>query len=378
MDKNLVKNFQKLLTTFSFMNKYKDVKLNCTKDIQKIPFTRRLELQNWKLKDAPERPTIFYEATGGAGGSNFFVGINKRSHDFMVERTVQAIELMKVKKEGNCLNLLFSDLVERGVIEYGGVLMSVGDVHSGKTSRLAQDALKTLNIKYVFAPPNLIWDVLLPLGRGHTVEKCMVSGELLLPWFRKYFYKNTGISLYNWYGSSGGFIAAQDSPNDEYMKILDRGLYLEIIDSNGKPLETGKGFLVYTDLFNYSTPIIRYLLEDEVEVSKRGRYRYVRIYQRKGEHMKLDGELVYKKFIIQQMQKILNHKYFFVLIRKTEDYKDRINIFLLKQDVEKKKEINDFFNRNMGLGPTIAFTDKKTVNKLIVKKGYIEDLRKHK
>ena len=78
------------------------------------------------------------------------------------------------------------------------------------------------------------------------------------------------------------------------------------------------------------------------------------------------------------MQKILNHKYFFVLIRKTEDYKDRINIFLLKQDVEKKKEINDFFNRNMGLGPTIAFTDKKTVNKLIVKKGYIEDLRKHK
>lgn len=378
MNKKIVKSFQELLGRFSFMDKYRDVKMRSPQDIKKIPFVKRLELQNWELDKAPEKPAVFYEATGGEDGNNFFIGINKGSHNSMVERTVQAMGLMKVKKGENCLNLLFSDLVERGIIKYGGVLMSVGDVHSSKTFKLAQDALETLNIKYVFACPNLLWDVLLLLGKNHSIEKCMVSGELLLPWFRKTFYKNTGILLYDWYGSSGGFLAAQDDAKEGDMRVLDKGIYLEVVDSRGNSSETGEGTLVYTDLFNYSTPIIRYVLEDEVKLVKRGKHRYVKIYRRKGEHLKLDGELTYKNFVVNQVEEILGHKHFFIVVTKTEDYKDRINIFLLKSDLKKKKEINYFFHRYIGLSPTIATTDKIAINKRIIKGGHIFDSRRVK
>lgn len=378
MNKKLLRNFHELIARFDFLEKYKMVSVKHIEDIYRVPFMRRSELEKIKIDKHTEDPIVFYESTGGEGGNNFFIGINKKSHDYMVKRTIQALGLMRVKRGGNCLNLLFSDLVERGITDYGGILMSIGDVHNFKSFKLAHDALQKLNIKYVFACPNLLHDILLPLGKNHSIEKCMVSGELLLPWFRKYFYKNTGIPLYNWYGSTGGFIAAQDNPRDEYMRILDEGLYLEIVDKSGNHLETGRGFLVLTDLFNYSTPIIRYWLEDEVELVRRNKNRYIKIYKRKGKHIKLDGELVCKSFIINRMKNILHHKDFFVLITKSQNYEDRLIIFLLKIDLKKEKKIKDFFHRNIGLIPIIKILDKATINHWITKKENIIDMREVK
>lgn len=375
MQKNILRDFKVLLSKFKNLNKYRSIDIQGLKDACGVPLASRLELQKWDPFQSPERPFVFYEATGGKGGKNFFIGINKDSHRRMVRRTIQALKLMKVKRGENCLNLLFSDLVERGITGHGGVLMSVGDVHSSKTFKLAYDALKTLDIKHVFAAPNLLWDILLPLGKSHGIKKCMVSGELLLPWFRKYFYENTGIALYNWYGSSGGFIAAQDTPRGEFMKILDDGLYLEVIDKYGKSSQVGEGYLVYTDLYNYSTPIIRYMLEDWVEVKRRGRNRYIKVCARQGDHLKLDGELVYKGYIANELQKILKHDGFSVLIDKTTSYQDVIIVLLPATGLKCKKQIESFFLKNIGLKPLIKESSQSMISKFNRSKGRIFDRR---
>jgi len=377
MPTDIVEDFKALLARFNFLDKYKNMKIRRPKDISLIPFTKRLELQKWNPDNSPQRPLIFYEATGGKKGENFFIGINKDSHNFMVKRAVSAIELMKVKKGDKCLNLLFSDLVERGITEYGAILMSVGDVHNFKTLKLARDAVRLLNIKHVFACPNLLWDVLLPLDKKHSINKCMVSGELLLPWFVKYFYRVTGIELYNWYGSSGGFIAAQDDPNDKFMRILDQGLYLEIVDKYGKASQSGEGYLVYTDLYNYSTPIIRYLLEDWVKIVKRGRRRYITVYARKGDHFKLDGELVYKGYIINEICKILHSNKFLIVVNKAHNYQDMITIFLEEEHQDKKMAIEHFLMKNIGLRPAIRKLKETAIMNSLRTKGNIVDYRTH-
>mgnify|MGYP001575840254 CR=1 FL=1 len=374
--KETVRNFSVLLKKFGFLSKYSGIKINSIEDINKVPFTKRLELQNYNTGRSPEAPIIFYEATGGTGGDNFFLGINKVSHDFMVKRAVKAIRLMEVKKKKNCLNLLFSDLVAKGIIDYGAVLMWVGDVHNYKSLRLARDALRELSIEYVFACPNLLWDVLISLGKRHTVKKCMVSGELLLPWFRSYFRKTTGIELYNWYGSSGGFIAAQDDPDDEFMKILDDGLYLEVIDESGCGHQIGTGTLVYTDLFNYSSPLIRYVLEDKVTVIKRGRQRYLKLYHRDGEHLKLDGELVYKGYIAEELQKVLLHNKFFVAVSKLPNFQDSIIIFVPKADLRRCSAIEPLLLKHIGLKPKVKGINEDLIVKTIKQEGNIVDYRR--
>lgn len=374
--KETAHNFNALLKKFGFLSKYSGIKVNKIEDINNVPFTKRLELQNYDTSRSPEAPIILYEATGGAGGDNFFLGINKASHDFMVKRTVQAIRIMEVEKKKNCLSLLFSDLVAKGIIDYGAVLMWVGDVHNYKSLKLAKDALKVLNIEYVFACPNLLWDVIMPLKRSHSIRKCMVSGELLLPWFRSYFRKTTGIELYNWYGSSGGFIAAQDDPDDEFMKVLDDGLYLEVIDENGCGHQTGTGTLVYTDLFNYSSPLIRYVLEDRVTIIKRGKQRYIKLHYRDGEHLKLDGELVYKGYITEGLQKILLHNKFFITVSKLPDFHDSITVFVPEADLLHSNAIGIFLFRHIGLKPKVKGMNEYLVSKMVKEEGSILDYRR--
>lgn len=375
MKNDIIENFRRLIFNFSFEEKYSGMHIKSIEDIKKIPFTRRLELEKWKPKCSPEKPVVFYEATGGRDGENFFMGINKKSHEFMIDRAVQALDLMEIRKGGNCLNLLFSDLLENAILKYGLTLMSLGDISNARTLNLAYAALKKLDITYLFACPNLLWDVLVRLGRNHSIEKCMVSGELFLPWFRKYIRESTDIAFYNWYGSSGGFIAAQDNPSDDFMQILDRGLYIEMVDREGRPLDMGRGFLVYTDLFNYSTPIIRYLLEDEVEIIKRGKKRYVRIIARAGDHLKLDGELVYKGFIIDEVYKILRHNRFIIVIDKTRDYQDLVNVFISKEDLKLKERILKFL-KYLCVYQKIKILEQVTLEKLIKKKGNLIDLRR--
>lgn len=374
--KETVRNFSILLKKFGFLSKYSRIKVNSVEDINKVPFTKRLELQNYDTSRSPEVPIIFYEATGGSGGDNFFLGINKTSHDFMVKRTVQAIRIMDVEKEKNCLSLLFSDLVAKGIIDYGAVLMWVGDVHNYKSLKLAKDALKVLNIEYAFACPNLLWDVIVPLKRSHSIRKCMVSGELLLPWFRNYFRKTTGIELYNWYGSSGGFIAAQDDPDDEFMKVLDDGLYLEVIDENGCGHQTGTGTLVYTDLFNYSSPLIRYVLEDKVNIIIRGGQRYLKLFYRAGDHLKLDGELVYKGFLKEEIQKVLRHNTFLLTVEKTCDYQDSVAVFMPEKSVRAEHAIGEFMFRSLGLRPKVRIVDRRLIARIVQEKGNVVDCRR--
>lgn len=376
MKEDILANFRKLLIKFEFLKKYNKIHLTSKADIKKIPFTRREELQEWNPEFAPLKTFIFYEATGGKGGKNFFLGISKQSHEFMIERAIQAISLMCPRLGRNCLNLLFSDLVDNAILRSGLTLMSIGDVHNNRTLRLTYDAIEKLEIKYLFAAPNLLWTVFSALKKNHSIEKCMVSGELFLPWFRNSMQKATGISFYNWYGSSGGFIAAQDNPKDSFMRILDAGLYIELVDKNGYPLREGKGSLVYTDLFNYSTPIIRYLLEDEVEIIWRGRTRYVKVIARAGSRIKLDGELVHVGFLINEICSLLGHNKFLLVIGKSKNYIDIVNVFLLKKDLKRQKKILCFL-KYFCICQKIRVLNSQKIDSIIDERGNLVDLRRN-
>jgi phenylacetate-coenzyme A ligase PaaK-like adenylate-forming protein len=376
-DKELVKNFDCLIRHFRNFEKYKNIEIRDKENIKKIPLIRRDEIEKWNLRNCPQRPFIFYEATGGTEGRNFFLGVSFESHKKMIERGIQMLKIMGVKKIGIHLNLLFSDLIDRSITRFGGSLLSIGDLYSNKRVSIALDAIRKLPVFWVYSCPNQLYDIFHRIGRKHRVRKCLVSGELLIPWFKQAIQRISGVEIYDCYGSSGGFIGIQDNPKDEFMRLLEDGLYFEVLKNNGDFDEVGKGIIIMTDLYNFSTPAIRYVLGDRVEIIKRGRYKYVKILSRNDEYLKLDGELVAKSFIVNEMCKILNDDAFIIVITKDMKYQDVINIFIKNIYCNKQKSILKFVDNNFGIPAAVKIINDNYFTKFTIqKKQYIIDKRK--
>jgi len=99
-------------------------------------------------------------------------------------------------------------------------------------------------------------------------RKIWCMGEPLTPATRLNVEKAFNINPLNLYGTSETLSLAMDCNAHHRMHLFDDWFNIQIVDENIEPVNSGQpGRLVITNLFNYTQPIIRYQMDDEIILS---------------------------------------------------------------------------------------------------------------
>jgi len=181
----------------------------------------------------------------------------------------------------------------------------------------------------------------------YSPQAIMTSAGVLFPEFRKRIEEVFQAPVFNCYGSREvGDIACNCEKSYE-LHLIPNIHYLEIVDNNGKEVNTGEsGEIIITLLTNYTMPLIRYKIEDrgifsEAECScgrgfpflKKVEGRVRSIFRNKQGDI-IDGgffiELFYFRDYVKQLQ----------VIQKAYDY---IIINLVLKDSQKIKDVKKDF-----------------------------------
>lgn len=89
------------------------------------------------------------------------------------------------------------------------------------------------------------------------------SAEMLWPHQRQLISEVFNSPVYNFYGSREVNNLAAECPEEGRLHLISTWRYIEIVNERGEPLPDGElGFIIVTDLSNYSMPFIRYRNED--------------------------------------------------------------------------------------------------------------------
>lgn len=93
------------------------------------------------------------------------------------------------------------------------------------------------------------------------------TSELLFDWQKRLMEEVFGCPVIDEYGLVELGIVSYTCPHGN-RHLIDDNLYIEIVDSNGR-VTTGTGELVATQLFNHSSPMIRYATGDVGRISQK-------------------------------------------------------------------------------------------------------------
>jgi len=97
------------------------------------------------------------------------------------------------------------------------------------------------------------------LGKNIKPKGMFCSGSMLDDYTRNYVEQAFGSKLYNIYAATEAGTLAFECKNDRLYHINSDFVYLEFLDENNQPVESGKsGTIILTRLFGKATPIIRY------------------------------------------------------------------------------------------------------------------------
>ena len=128
-------------------------------------------------------------------------------------------------------------------------------------------------------------------------------GETVTPEDRDLCRQAWGVEIKDTYSAMEiGYLALQ-CPAHEHYHVMSEGVFLEILDDQGRPCAPGQvGRVVVTDLHNFATPLIRYKILDYAEAGDncdcgRGLPVLKRIMGRRRNMMKLpDGRTIWPAF----------------------------------------------------------------------------------
>jgi phenylacetate-coenzyme A ligase PaaK-like adenylate-forming protein len=325
--------------------------------------------------------------TSGSTGKAYFILRSKKSYDIHLKRQIKIYESIKITPQDKFLNLLSysisgaARIIDDALKKMGVCTIPAGSIKTKEHLNFVIKAIKELKPTVVESYVNEIFDVFAILGRRHSIKKCILTGEYLSKEFCRTISKIGNVQVYNNYGSMefSGF-AISEHPQDEYMRLFEDGLYIEVLREDGSISELGRGRIVITDLENTCMPFIRYILGDRVEIIKRGKRKYIKVLGRIEDFLLVDGEPFSKIEIINTLQKVLSHPNFFIVIDKNkETYKDRVLINILPQDRDKKDEIFEAIKREF---PFVHLVDIRIYSGNIPKTStgkykHIIDLRKY-
>ena len=338
--------------------------------------TTKEELINFPLTKCPEKPYVIF-GTSGSTNKRAYVYFSKKAYENMVQRIVQLFELTGTTKEDIILNLsaygqLFSPgiIIGDGITKLGATLVPQGDNHFNIQS--VKEMVAELQPNTLYGYPNKLSEFFSNIP-DHKIKKCYVHGEFIIPKYKKHIEEMSGVKIYNNYGSTEvGPISITINSNDEFQLVLNN-LIVEVLAEDGTIADQGEGFLLVTDPFNYSMPIIKYKVGDIVHLKRKNDNAYIKIKGRKDDFVNIHGNLISIKTLCNQLFQILNSLNFFMTIEKNPSYKDILTLYISQQDtIIQVKELFKEYNLHPKI-ITSTFSVPKTISG---KYNHFIDLRK--
>lgn len=328
-----LKRTSQLLHVFSKRDRRYRMPLRSWEDFKNVPISGREDLKAFAEAGRVEN-AFNITATSGSTSSRMLIAHSREAYEAHRDRLVKIYQLAGVKKGMLCLNLCAYELNSGGrLMEAAFKAAGCGVIPLGPTSTFekvseAARLIEILKPDMINAYTNQLFDVFALMGRTHSIKRCLVNGEPLWPGYRKRIEKMGGVHVHDHYGAmeiSGLAVALK--PDDKYMRVVDDGLLLEVLDDAGKASPTGSGTLLVTDLNNTSMPFIRYRVGDRVELVRRRGALWMKVLGRTEDSILLNGVVVLKQELIRAVNDFVEHpRFFFVVDKHPMQYYDKLII----------------------------------------------------
>lgn len=105
--------------------------------------------------------------------------------------------------------------------------------------------------------------------RTTGIRTVFVTGEVLLPYQRKFISETLGCPVADGYGGRDSGFISHECPHGS-MHILSDAVAVELLDSDRRPVPPGEpGEIVVTDLYSHEFPFLRYATGDMAVLSER-------------------------------------------------------------------------------------------------------------
>lgn len=381
----ILKDLQQLLRSFAKKDPRYRVTIRSWEDFKKIPVSQRKDLKAFaetvSIKDA-----FNVTATSGSTSSRLLIAHSQKGYEAHLKRLTKVYRLAGVKQGMLCLNLCSYELNSGGrLMEAGFKAAGCGVIPLGPTSKpeKVEEAVRLIEIlkpAVINAYTNQLFDVFSVLGRKHSIKRCLVNGEPLWPSYRKRIEQMGGVAVHDHYGAmeiSG--LAVAIKPDDDYMRVVDDGLLLEVLDEAGMASETGEGTLLATDLNNTCMPVIRYQVGDMVSLVRRRGALWIKVLSRTEDSLLLNGVVVLKQELIRSVNDFIRHpRFFFVIDKHPLKYYDRLIINVDDSVPGRLSQMADTVVKKVGLDRCIEVrTHQGTIPRTINGKiKYFIDARK--
>lgn len=278
---NLLNSIGKAKKSKFYNEKLKEYKINSIEDFRKIPLTKKEELRNSKpydLLSVDIEDVYEYHESFGTSGQPVTSWYTEKD---MITSGIQINEspINFNKKDLVIMRFPYAISVPAHIFsvaihQKGAAIVPVSRASAITPYPRVVNLLKKLDATIIACNPYeafLLSDVCKKMGYDPKKDFPMlraicVAGEMLTPNHKKRIEKVWGVEVYNFYGSTEtGNIAT----SCEYGNLhVSNDYYLEVLDKEtGEEVKSGeKGILCITQLNNEALPLIRYDLQDIVEI----------------------------------------------------------------------------------------------------------------
>lgn len=343
-------------------------------DWKDVPVSDKSTIINVKPKNGFSELRI----TSGSTGDPLYVFYSDRAVKAFLKRTVISLQESGLKKDDIVLNLFaYGNYVPGSMYEKACQIIGVSVLPLGAPNTYPKEkvieCIKKVKPTVWLSVPSYalgLLNILEQIDLSLKPKKIMVAGEALLDSYIDKF-KEFGIEVVNHFGlTECPAIGISTTDDLQSIKVIDKGIFVESYEVDGK------GHLLVTDLYNESTPIIRYDTKDSIEIlstTSNGSLKEFKLIGRDGELTKLQGILVSKVKIINSLLKITDN---FHIDLEIKGGRDVVSLYIdnsLRGEEENIMKSLDFLHCKKEINFVENFAIPKTISNKV---KYIDDLRK--
>lgn len=250
--------------------------LNSLEDMQRLPLlTKQLLISNIEKIKTFKAQAASQKTTGGSTGEP--VKLYKNSDALARERTAtwRSYEWAGVgigDKQARFWGVPHSTAAQRKsrIIDFVSNRLRISAFSlSDEAMKEYYQQLLQFKPKYLYGYVSVIYEMTLFLEKNNlppipSIESIITTSEVLTSSHKTVIERYWQKRVFNEYGCGEVGSIAHECEKGK-LHLMSDNLYVECIDANGKPAETGE--IVITDFFNYATPLIRYRIGDFATLS---------------------------------------------------------------------------------------------------------------
>lgn len=350
LKKEIVFSFNRLLSKFK---KFKHIKIDTLPEINKIPLTTREELSNFKFSKCVRMPPELY-FTSGTTKDSFSIYQSVEAAENTDKRTEKLFRLIGISKEDIVINFMdygFTPpgmMVHRVMRRIGATIVPVGTIREDNIDAIL-NFIKEVRPSILIGTHSILYGILTRENQRYKfIKKVISGGSVLTEKFRRSIQQTFCGDLYNLYGCNEiGCLAIQDNSQEkEWLRLIDDNLCVEIMKENGEVNECGRGKIIISDLYNFSFPIVRYMIGDYVEIVKRKEDKYIRIFGREDNHTKINYEVISINQLTKIIMDVLGHNRFNIIVENDPcSLRDSVKVLVSIKDEKYRNEIRNLMKR---------------------------------